>query len=55
VLTWATSIIFGIFLLLAIALNLMTRTPGKPRATAAGGSPVQQTTGGGSAPTTQGR
>ncbi len=27
VLTWATSIIFGIFLLLAIVLNLMARKP----------------------------
>src|SRR5438552_11544255 len=29
VLTWATSIIFGIFLLLAIILNLMMRPPAK--------------------------
>src|SRR5215216_6065632 len=57
VLTWATSIIFGIFLILAITLNLMTRQPSKTRATAgAGGTPPAQTTGGGGGtPTTQGR
>ena len=48
VLTWATSIIFGVFLLLAVILNLMTRSGTRP--TAAGnlpagtGTPVQQTT-----------
>ena len=30
VLTWATSIIFGVFLLLAVILNLMTRPASKP-------------------------
>src|SRR5258705_7274705 len=30
VLTWATSIIFGVFLLLAVILNLMTRPAGEP-------------------------
>ena len=43
VLTWATSIIFGVFLLLAVILNLMTRSGTRP--TAAGnlpaGTPVQ--------------
>ena len=29
VLTWATSIVFGVFLLLAIVLNLMTQPPAK--------------------------
>jgi preprotein translocase subunit SecG len=43
VLTWATSIMFGIFVLLAIILNLMTRNPAKA-AVAAGGTPTQQTT-----------
>jgi preprotein translocase subunit SecG len=60
VLTWATSIIFGIFLLLAITLNLMTRS-GSSRVTAAGGggtTPAGQTTpagtsGSGAGPTTQ--
>src|SRR5215204_4849272 len=42
VLTWATSIVFGIFLLLAIALNLLANNAGA-RATAA-------TTGGAAAP-----
>lgn len=41
VLTWATSIIFGIFLLLAMILNLMAnRTPTVPATT--GATPVQQ-------------
>ena len=45
VLTWATSIVFGIFLLLAIALNLLT----KPRGAQAGRpvdapAPAAQTT-----------
>src|SRR3954454_17984561 len=43
VLTWATSVIFGVFLLLAVILNLMTRSGTRP--TAAGnlpaGNPVQ--------------
>ena len=38
VLTWATSIIFGVFLLLAIVLNLMTQSgTSKPTTPAAGG------------------
>src|SRR5438552_8856171 len=37
VLTWATSIIFGVFLLLAVILNLMTRTPAKVNVAAGGG------------------
>src|SRR3954465_11875252 len=32
VLTWATSIIFGVFLLLAVILNLMTRPSTRPAA-----------------------
>ena len=32
VLTWATSIIFGVFLLLAVILNLMTRSGTRPAA-----------------------
>jgi len=46
VLTWATSIIFGVFLLIAVILNLMTRDWGRPVAAAAAGTgtPVQQTT-----------
>jgi preprotein translocase subunit SecG len=39
VLTWATSIIFGVFLLLAVILNLMTRSGTRP--TAATNLPVQ--------------
>src|SRR5215204_2921526 len=42
VLTWATSIIFGIFLLVAITLNLMTR-PGTVKRVTAAGTPAQQT------------
>src|SRR3989442_8194955 len=38
VLTWATSIIFGVFLLLAVILNLMTRTPAKVNVAAGGGT-----------------
>jgi preprotein translocase subunit SecG len=38
VLTWATSIIFGVFLLLAVILNLMTRSGTRP--TAAGNLPA---------------
>ena len=40
VLTWATSIVFGIFLLLAVILNLMSKPKVAPRATV-GGAPVQ--------------
>src|SRR5258707_1824809 len=29
VLTWATSVIFGVFLVVAVVLNLMTRNPSK--------------------------
>src|SRR5215217_7342061 len=44
VLTWATSIIFGVFLLLGVILNLMTRQPATTQAGAAGGAtPSQQT------------
>jgi preprotein translocase subunit SecG len=42
VLTWATSIMFGVFVLLAIILNLMTRDT-KP-AVATGGTPAPLTT-----------
>jgi preprotein translocase subunit SecG len=38
VLTWATSIIFGVFLLLAVILNLMTRTPAKVNVATGGGA-----------------
>lgn len=45
VLTWATSIIFGVFLLIAVVLNLLTRNGGNHPVAAAGtGTPVQQTT-----------
>jgi len=43
VLTWATSIIFGIFLLLAVILNLMTRPSNRQTANGplpAGGTPT---------------
>src|SRR3954470_8196722 len=43
VLTWATSIIFGVFLLIAVVLNLLTRSGGT-RPVAAAGTPTQQTT-----------
>src|SRR5688572_31236985 len=43
VLTWATSIIFGVFLLIAIVLNLMTRDTSNVAAKG-GGTPVEQTT-----------
>jgi preprotein translocase subunit SecG len=46
VLTWATSIVFGIFLLLAVFLNLVANSIGVPSARAA--SPAQQ-----NVPTTQ--
>ena len=39
VLTWATSIIFGIFLLVAVVLNLMTRTANSPTAAASSALP----------------
>ena len=39
VLTWATSIVFGVFLLLAIVLNLMT-SPSTPTPAATGGGPT---------------
>jgi preprotein translocase subunit SecG len=41
VLTWATSIVFGIFLLLAIILNLMAKPPAVAKAPPAGSTPVQ--------------
>ena len=41
VLTWATSIIFGVFLLIAVILNLMTRPTNHP-AVAEGTTPAQQ-------------
>ena len=40
VLTWATSIVFGIFLLLAVILNLLSNYGGPSRSTA-GNPPVQ--------------
>src|SRR5207237_7324798 len=39
VLTWATSIIFGIFLVLAVILNLMTRAPAQVNLATGGGLP----------------
>src|SRR5438093_13607305 len=44
VLTWATSIIFGIFLLLAIILNLMSGGASTPVATAGTGTPAKTST-----------
>jgi preprotein translocase subunit SecG len=44
VLTWATSIIFGVFLVIAVILNLMTRPATHPVAAAGTGTPAQQTT-----------
>ena len=41
VLTWATSIIFGVFLLLAMVLNLMTNRP-RTVSVPPGSTPVQQ-------------
>src|SRR5881394_4011163 len=43
VLTWATSIIFGVFLILAVILNLMTRYSTRPSAAGnlPAGNPVQ--------------
>src|SRR6266404_2330991 len=43
VLTWATSIVFGVFLILAIALNLLANNY-NPRAAAAGGAGAGATT-----------
>jgi preprotein translocase subunit SecG len=40
VLTWATSIIFGVFLLLAIVLNLMTGSGSNPAPTTPTGGPT---------------
>jgi preprotein translocase subunit SecG len=48
VLTWATSIIFGVFMLLAIILSLMTGSTGSgattAKAPAGGGTPVNNPT-----------
>src|SRR2546430_16565248 len=46
VLTWATSVVFGIFLVLAIILNLMAKSHGKSVAGsgAAGSVPVRNST-----------
>jgi preprotein translocase subunit SecG len=56
VLTWATSIIFALFITIAVVLNLMADKIGAPAAPT--GTPIQQTGGssGGlpAAPTTQG-
>lgn len=44
VLTWATSVVFGIFLLLAVLLNLVADkigTPSRPAATVQSSAPVQ--------------
>src|SRR5207245_4469368 len=41
VLTWATSIVFGVFLLLAIVLNLLTKPPTAKAPPAGGATPVQ--------------
>src|SRR3954453_4506726 len=43
VLTWATSIIFGVFLILAVILNLMSRSGTRPAAATnlPPGNPVQ--------------
>jgi preprotein translocase subunit SecG len=51
VLTWATSIIFGVFVLLAISLNLMTRSgsTAQPTQTVSNKVPVSSTP---AAPTT---
>src|SRR3954454_7623507 len=43
VLTWAPSIIFGIFLLVAVVLNLMTRPSTPPVAAAPGTTPPAAT------------
>src|SRR2546421_10327312 len=44
VLTWATSIIFGVFLLLAIVLNLLSGGTSSPKAGTTGGTPTNNTT-----------
>jgi preprotein translocase subunit SecG len=44
VLTWATSIIFGVFLVIAVILNLLTRPDTRPVAATGSGTPAQQTT-----------
>jgi preprotein translocase subunit SecG len=43
VLTWATSVVFGVFLLLAIILNLMANVHEPSTAKAAGQNPPAQT------------
>src|SRR5438105_52675 len=50
VLTWATSIVFGVFLLLAIVLNLMTQSGSKQTTPAGttGGTPANNSTPAGS-------
>src|SRR5947209_16735571 len=40
VLTWATSIIFGVFLLLAVVLNLLSGGSSSPRTPPPGGTPI---------------
>src|SRR6267154_3618420 len=54
VLTWATSIIFGVFLLLAVILNLMTRPATKPSLANTPVPPVQSTPARPQAPAGQG-
>src|SRR4051812_41753088 len=44
VLTWATSIVFGVFLLLAVALNLLANAKASPSAVATTPAPVMPTT-----------
>ena len=44
VLTWATSIVFGIFVLLAITLNLMTYTKPVEKTDTAAGAPPKNST-----------
>jgi preprotein translocase subunit SecG len=46
VLTWVTSILFGVFVLLAIVLNLMTQPSGPPKPTGnlTSGTPLQNPT-----------
>ena len=44
VLTWATSIIFGVFLVLAIILNLLTQPSTAPSTTSGGPTPPTQST-----------
>jgi preprotein translocase subunit SecG len=45
VLTWATSIVFGIFLVLAVTLNLMANSATRPPAPAPLTIPIQDTQG----------